>query len=503
MPKITNPFKENGVNKDEVDEHHAILTLPGGIVHKIKILKPTVGEHLFLDIRDLLDKTKYIAFDPGFSSTAACLSAVTYLDGDKGLCTYRGYPVPQLVEHSSHLEVSHLLLYGELPNVAEFEHFISQIKDEMLAPEKIKQFLSGFHTNAHPMAIMCSVTGALASFYDGVNITDGEQRELACIRMIAKMPTIAAMAYKTAIGEPIMYPRKDLTYVENILHMMFATPMASYKVNRLHTKILEAFLIIHADHEQNASTSTVRIAGSSKVSPYACVAAGIISLWGPTHGGANEAVIKMLDQIGSKENVPAFIEKVKDKTTLLMGFGHRVYKNYDPRAKVLQKLCVELVKEQNEHLEMFELAMELERIAITDEYFVQRKLNPNVDFYSGILLKALGIPTSMFTVMFALGRTVGWLSQWKEMVQEKTMFRIARPRQLYVGKGTRNYIPMSIRRDMIDLGGSGPLGGSGEVSGPRPGVSHDSYQPFHKMIAKHVAESGSIFETDGGYGYFE
>eukprot|EP00441_Pelagodinium_beii_P037450 CAMPEP_0197626932 /NCGR_PEP_ID=MMETSP1338-20131121/5692_1 /TAXON_ID=43686 ORGANISM="Pelagodinium beii, Strain RCC1491" /NCGR_SAMPLE_ID=MMETSP1338 /ASSEMBLY_ACC=CAM_ASM_000754 /LENGTH=472 /DNA_ID=CAMNT_0043197529 /DNA_START=17 /DNA_END=1435 /DNA_ORIENTATION=+ len=422
------------------EEEVAILKLPDGQEHKIKILKPSYGADQFLDIRDLHAKTGYFVFDPGFTCTGSCMSAITFIDGPKGVCLYRGYPVQELVEHASALQVAYLLLVGEMPKEEQRRKFMVEVKKHMLVHEKIKAMFANFTMNAHPMAIMVAVIGALSSIFSELDPSNAHHRWLACTRLIAKVPVLACMAYKTSIGQPIMYPRADLTFAENFLYMMFATPMEEYKVNKVAAKAINAFMILHMDHEQNASTSTVRIAGSSQANPYACIAAGVASLWGPAHGGANEAVIKMLEQIGTKENVEQFVADVKAKKegVRLMGFGHRVYKNYDPRAKVMKKLVAEVLEELGVDDPMLGVAQELEKVALQDEYFIKRKLYPNVDYYSGIMLRAIGIPTSMFTVMFAMSRTVGWVSQWNEMVSEGQM-RIGRPRQLYVGAKQREY----------------------------------------------------------------
>ncbi|CEL98102.1 unnamed protein product [Vitrella brassicaformis CCMP3155] len=425
---------------DEGGEEMATLTLPDGRTHKLRVLKPTCGNQTFIDIRDLLSATNAATFDPGYSSSASCCSAITYIDGDKGTCLYRGYPVHELVEKSHFEEVAYLLMYGEVPAENVRLMFEKQLKSEMLVHERLKNFFTEFLTGAHPMAMLATVVAALSSFFvDPMDLNDAEERELAIIRLIAKMPTIVGMCYKTAVGEPFNYPRMHMSFAENLLYMMFARPLEEYTVDPLHAKIVDAFLILHADHEQNASTSTVRTAGSSRANPYACVAAGITALWGRAHGGANEAVIKMLKEIGDVSGVPDFVQKVKDKKVRLMGFGHRIYKNYDPRAIAMRGLCRQLFEAGTQRDPLFDLAMALEEVALSDDYFVKRKLYPNVDFYSGIVLRAIGIPQEMFTVMFALGRTVGWLSHWKEMIQEQQM-KICRPRQLYVGPTERAYI---------------------------------------------------------------
>jgi len=393
-------------------------------------------------------ETGHFTYDPGYTSTGSCESKITFIDGDAGVLLHRGYPIDQLAEHSDHLEVCHLLLTGDLPTAAEKLKFEDGIRRHTMVHEQINYFYRGFRRDAHPMAVMCGVVGALSAFYhDSLDINDPNQRMIASFRLIAKMPTIAAWAYKYAIGQPFIYPRNDLSFAENFLHMMFATPCEPYHVSPVLAKAMDRILILHADHEQNASTSTVRMAGSSGANPYACIAAGIASLWGPAHGGANEAVLTMLTQIGRKDRIPEFINKAKDKNDpfRLMGFGHRVYKNYDPRATVMQKTCHEVLDDLGVRDEpLLELAMELERIALEDPYFVERKLYPNVDFYSGIIFRAMGIPVSMFTALFAVARTVGWVSQWNEMISDPEQ-KIGRPRQLYTGATPRDYVPLHAR----------------------------------------------------------
>jgi len=412
------------------------LTLP--------VLPGSTGPSV-IDIRKLYAELGYFTYDPGFTSTANCESKITYIDGDKGVLLHRGYPIEDLAEHSDFMEVCYLLLYGELPTheqKAKFEHTITR---HTMVHEQLSNFYRGFRRDAHPMAIMCGVMGALSSFYhDSTDINDPQQRMIASHRLVAKIPTIAAMAYKYAAGQPFIYPRNDLGYAENFLHMTFAVPCEPYKVNPVVAKAMDKIFILHADHEQNASTSTVRLAGSSQANPFACIAAGIASLWGPAHGGANEAVLKMLTEIGHKDRVSEYVKRAKDKNDSfrLMGFGHRVYKNYDPRAKVMQKTCYEVLDSLGIKDEpLLDIAMELERIALQDDYFVEKKLFPNVDFYSGIILKAIGFPTDMFTVLFALARTVGWISQWKEMIEDPVQ-KIGRPRQLYTGATLRHYVPL-------------------------------------------------------------
>jgi len=417
-----------------------------GKSYEFPVLDGTIGPRV-VDIRKFYAETGLFTYDPGFTSTASCDSGLTYIDGGEGLLAHRGYSITDLADQSNFLEVSYLLLYGELPKKAAMDSFSDSITNHTMVHEQLQYFFRGFRRDAHPMSIMVSVVGALSAFYhDSTDIRDPEQREIAAHRLIAKVPTLAALAYKYSIGQPFMYPRNDLSYAENFLYMTFAVPSEPYELNPIISDAMDKIFILHADHEQNASTSTVRLAGSSQANPFACVAAGIASLWGPAHGGANEAVLAMLDEIGTKENIPKFIEKAKDKNDpfRLMGFGHRVYKNHDPRATVLRESCHNVLKELKIKDPKLELAMELERIALEDEYFVDRKLFPNVDFYSGIILKAIGFPTSMFTVLFALARTVGWISQWKEMIGEDTQ-KIGRPRQLYIGPDIRKYTPIDKR----------------------------------------------------------
>ncbi len=413
----------------------------------IPLIPGTIGPSVF-DIRKLYDQLGVFTYDPGYGGTAACESKITYIDGDVGVLLHRGYPIEQLAEHSTFLEVAHLLLNGELPNAAEKAAFEEGIMKHTMLHEQIRRFYDGFRRDAHPMAVLCGVVGALSAFYhDSLNINDPEVRRISAFRLIAKLPTIAAWAYKYSIGQPFMYPRNDLGYAENFLYMMNAVPAEPYHVSPVLARAMDRIFILHADHEQNASTSTVRLAGSTGANPFACIAAGIASLWGPAHGGANEAVLKMLAEIGHVDNVGKFLAEVKDKNshTRLMGFGHRVYKNYDPRAKIMQASCHEVLAELGiKDDPLLDLAVELEKIALHDEYFVSRKLYPNVDFYSGIILKAMGFPTSMFTVLFAVARTVGWISQWKEMIEDPSQ-RIGRPRQVYTGAVQRDYVPMASR----------------------------------------------------------
>ena len=414
----------------------------------LPLLSGSLGPNV-VDIRKLYGDLGIFTYDPGYGATASCESRITYIDGDAGVLLYRGYPIEQLAEKSDFVEVAYLLMYGDLPTAAQLEEFRKGVTYHTMVHEQLRRFFDGFRRDAHPMAVLCGVVGALAAFYhDNLDINDPHQREIAAFRLIAKVPTIAAWAYKYSIGQPFMYPRNDLGYAENFLYMLNAVPAEPWVNNPILSRAMDRILVLHADHEQNASTSTVRLAGSTGANPFACVAAGIAALWGPAHGGANEAVLKMLAEIGDPKNIPAFIGEVKDKNshTRLMGFGHRVYKNFDPRAKIMKETCHEVLAElgiRNEPL--LEIAMEMERIALSDDYFVSRKLYPNVDFYSGIILKAMGIPTQMFTVLFAVARTVGWISQWKEMIEDPSQ-RIGRPRQIYSGATERDYVPLSNRR---------------------------------------------------------
>ncbi|HEX8479007.1 MAG TPA: citrate synthase [Telluria sp.] len=411
------------------------------------IYKGTVGPDV-IDIRKLYGATGKFTYDPGFMSTAACNSAITYIDGDKGELLYRGYPIEQLAVNCDFLETCYLLLKGELPNAVDKEKFTETVTKHTMIHDQMQFFFRGFRRDAHPMAVLVGTVGALSSFYhDSLDINDPEQRDISAIRLIAKLPTLVAMAYKYNVGQPFVYPRNDLSYAANFMYMMFANPCEEYKVNDVLVRALDRILTLHADHEQNASTSTVRLAGSSGANPFACIAAGIACLWGPAHGGANEAALNMLKEIGSVENIPAFIEKVKDKNSgvKLMGFGHRVYKNFDPRAKLMRETCHEVLEEMGlQDDPLFKLAMALEKIALEDEYFVSRKLYPNVDFYSGIVQSALGIPVSLFTGIFAMARTVGWIAQWNEMIADPEQ-KIGRPRQLFVGPTTRDVKPMDQR----------------------------------------------------------
>ena len=413
----------------------------------IPLMHGTAGADVF-DIRKVYSELGLFTFDPGYGATASCESKITYIDGDVGILQYRGYPIEQLAESSNFLEVCYLLLNGELPDHAQSKDFEAGVMRHTMLHEQLRQFYNGFRRDAHPMAVMCGVVGALSAFYhDSLDVHDPESRRISAFRLVAKVPTIAAWAYKYSIGQPFVYPRNDLTYAENFLHMFHAVPAEEYKVNPVLSKAMDLIMILHADHEQNASTSTVRLAGSTGANPFACISAGIASLWGPSHGGANEAVLKMLAQIGTTKNIPAFLEDVKSRTSheMLWGFGHRVYKNYDPRATIIQKACHDVLRELGIKGDpMLDLAMELEKIALNDKYFIDRKLYPNVDFYSGIILKAMGFPTSMFTALFAVSRTVGWVSQWQEMMEDPGQ-RISRPRQIYTGAAERAYVPLAKR----------------------------------------------------------
>ncbi len=413
----------------------------------LPLLNGTLGPKV-IDIRKLYSLTGLFTYDPGYTSTGSCESKLTFIDGDEGILIHRGYPIEDLAEHSDFMEVCYLLLYGELPTVEQKEKFEHDITMHTMLHEQLTYLFRGFRRDAHPMAIMCGVVGALSAFYhDSTDITDPHQRMVASYRLIAKMPTIAAMAYKFSAGQPFIYPRNDLKYAENFLYMTFAVPCEEYTVSPVLARAMDRIFILHADHEQNASTSTVRLAGSSGANPFACIAAGIASLWGPAHGGANEAVLNMLQEIGSKDRISEYIKRAKDRNDpfRLMGFGHRVYKNYDPRAAVMQKVCHEVLDDPSVPDEpLLELAMELERIALEDDYFIKKKLYPNVDFYSGITLRAMGFPTSMFTVLFALARTVGWIAQWKEMIEDSSQ-KIGRPRQIYTGHAKRPYVPLHQR----------------------------------------------------------
>ena len=424
----------------------ATLTLDG-TSYDLPVMSPVLGPDV-IDIRKLYDAADVFTFDPGFTSTAACESAITFIDGDKGELLHRGYPIDQLANQSTHLELCYLLFYGELPTQAQLADFRTLVTRHTMVHEQMHNFFRGFRRDAHPMATMVGVVGAMSAFYhDSLDITDDWQREVASIRMIAKLPTIAAMAYKYSVGQPFVYPKNSLSYAGNFLHMCFAVPAEDYVVNPIIEKAMDRIMMLHADHEQNASTSTVRLAGSSGANPFACIAAGIACLWGPAHGGANQACLEMLREIGTVDRIPEYIARAKDKTSgfRLMGFGHRVYKNFDPRATVMKESADEVLELLGIHNNpLLQVAKELERIALTDEYFISKKLYPNVDFYSGIILEAMGFPTSMFTPIFAISRTVGWISQWKEMIGENNQ-KIGRPRQLYVGAPKRDYVPVDKR----------------------------------------------------------
>jgi citrate synthase len=430
------------------DEAGRAATLTyGGKEPRLPVRSGTLGPDV-IDVGRLYRETDCFTYDPGFTSTANCSSRITFIDGDAGTLLYRGIPIEELSGGSNFLETCYLLLHGELPNAAEFNEFEQTITRHTMVHEQMTRFFTGFRRDAHPMAIMVGTVGALSAFYhDSTDINDPQQRMIASHRMIAKMPTIAAMAFKYSIGQPFIYPRNDLDYTSNFLQMCFAVPCEPYRIDPVLTRALDRIFILHADHEQNASTSTVRLAGSSGANPFACIAAGIACLWGPAHGGANEAALDMLEEIGTVDRIPEFIERAKDKDDpfRLMGFGHRVYKNYDPRAKVMQETCHEVLDNLGVKDEpLLQVALELERIALEDEYFIEKKLYPNVDFYSGLTLRAMGFPTSMFTVLFAVARTVGWIAQWKEMIEDPEQ-RIGRPRQLYIGPDKRSFVSMDKR----------------------------------------------------------
>ncbi len=426
----------------------AVLSWGDGKSVDFPVISGSMGSDV-IDIRSLYAKTGMFTYDPGFMSTAHCRSSITYIDGDIGELFYRGYPIEQIAAQCDFLEVCYLLLNGELPNARQKIDFVNIVTRHTMVHDQLNRFFTGFRRDAHPMAMVCGVVGALAAFYhDSLDIQNPEHRTISAFRLIAKIPTIVAMAYKYSIGQPFIYPRNDLSYTENFMHMMFAVPAEDYKINDVLVRALDRIFMLHADHEQNASTATVRSAGSSGANPFACIAAGIASLWGPAHGGANEACLNMLESIGDASKVPEFIKKVKDKNSgaMLMGFGHRVYKNYDPRAKLMHETCHEVLNELNlKDDRLFKLAMTLEKIALEDDYFVSRKLYPNVDFYSGIVQRALGIPTAMFTCIFTLARTVGWIAQWSEMIADQDS-KIARPRQLYTGSTSRNVTPLGQRK---------------------------------------------------------
>lgn len=414
---------------------------------ELPIRRGTMGPPV-VDITRLYKEMGLFTFDPGFLSTASCRSSITYIDGDEGVLAYRGYPIEQLAQKSTFLEVAHLLLWGDLPKTAQLDSFTALIRRHTMINESLKSFFNGFYHDAHPMAVMVGVFGSMSAFYhDSLDIHDPRHRELAALRMIAKMPTIAAASYKHSVGEPFNYPKNSLSYCGNLLHMMFSVPAEEYVVDPIAERAMDLIFILHADHEQNASTSTVRLSGSSSANPFACVSSGITALWGPAHGGANEAVLTMLEEIGDTSNISKYISKAKDKNDpfRLMGFGHRIYKEYDPRAKIIRQMCHEVLAKLGDNNDpLFELAMRLEEVALNDEYFQSRSLYPNVDFYSGIIYRALGIPTNMFTVMFTIARTVGWVSQWMEMIADPDQ-RISRPRQIYEGATTRDYVPIDKR----------------------------------------------------------
>ncbi len=414
---------------------------------EFEILNPVVGNSC-IDVRQLNAKLGLFTYDPGFQATASCKSDITYIDGDEGILRYRGYPIEQLAEQSNYLETSYLLMYGELPTESQYREFEHSIKHHTIVHEALMQFINGFNNNAHPMAMMVGVVGALSAFYhDSLDISDPQHRDMSARRLLAKVPTIAALCYRHASGKPPVYPRNKLGYIENLLHMMFSFPSEDYPVSPIAARAMELIFVLHADHEQNASTSTVRLSSSSGANPYACIAAGIASLWGPAHGGANEAVIRMLEEISNPSEIPGYVKRAKDKDDdyRLMGFGHRIYKNHDPRATIIRKACNDLLDElEGINQPMFEIAKQLERIALEDDYFVERNLYPNVDFYSGIILKALDMPLNMFTVVFAMARTAGWISQWGEMMTDNEQ-RIGRPRQLYMGDELRDYVDIRQR----------------------------------------------------------
>ncbi len=434
-------------NENATNDSFTLTDNRSGKSYELPVLHATAGPDV-IDVRKLYADSDCFTYDPGFTSTGSCESKITFIDGDKGILLYRGLPIDELAEQSDFPETCYLLLYGELPNAEQKRKFENDITYHTMIHEQINYFFRGFRRDAHPMAVMCGVVGALSAFYhDSTDITDPKHRLVASYRLIAKMPTLAAMAYKFSVGQPFVYPRNDLRYAENFLHMMFSTPCETYRVNPVVARAMDRILILHADHEQNASTSTVRLAGSSGANPFACISAGIASLWGPAHGGANEAVLNMLEEIGSPDRIPEFIEKAKNKDDpfRLMGFGHRVYKNFDPRAQVMRRTCHEVLDSLGVRDEpLLDIAMELERIALEDEYFIEKKLYPNVDFYSGIIFRALGIPVSMFTVLFAVARTVGWVAQWNEMIEDPSQ-KIGRPRQLYLGQTKRKFVPLHLR----------------------------------------------------------
>ncbi len=444
--KTTRPQSSCSMKGQNMANDKATLSI-GDKSWDFSIRQASVGPDI-IDIGALYKETGAFTFDPGFTSTASCESDITFIDGDEGVLLHRGYAIDELADKGDFLETCYLLLYGELPSKAEGDAFRERVTNHTMVHEQMNRFFTGFRRDAHPMAIMCGVVGALSAFYhDSTDISDEKQRMVASLRMIAKMPTLAAMAYKYHIGQPFVYPRNDLDYASNFLHMCFSVPAEDYSVNPVLARAMDKIFTLHADHEQNASTSTVRLAGSSGANPFACIAAGIACLWGPAHGGANEAALNMLQEIGTVDRIPEYVKRAKDKNDpfRLMGFGHRVYKNYDPRAKIMQETTHEVLAELGiKDDPTLEVAMELERIALTDEYFIEKKLYPNIDFYSGITLRALGFPTNMFTVLFALARTVGWIAQWKEMIEDPKQ-KIGRPRQLYTGPTARPYVEVGKR----------------------------------------------------------
>ena len=438
--------KEKEISPESNEKTFTLTNDQTGETFKLPVRDGTHGPSV-IDVRKLYGETGHFTFDPAFTATGSCKSRITFIDGEEGILLHRGYRIEELAEKSNFLEVCYALLYGDLPNRGDYDKFVNDITYHTMVHEQLHYFFRGFRRDAHPMAIMCGVVGALSAFFqDSWDIWDPRPREISAHRLIAKMPTLAAMTYKYAIGQPFVYPDNELSYSENFLKMCFSVPAEKHKNNKILAEAMDRIIILHADHEQNASTSTVRLAGSSQANPFACIASGIASLWGPSHGGANQAVLEMLEEIGSKDRIPEYIEKAKDKDDpfRLMGFGHRVYKNFDPRANVLKQSADEVLDDLGVQDPLLEIAIELERIALEDDYFQDRKLFPNVDFYSGIILKAMGFPTSMFTVLFAVARTVGWVSQWKEMMEEPTL-KIGRPRQLYTGAAERPFVEISKR----------------------------------------------------------
>jgi len=440
-------FEFSDVEEKTMSEDAFRLVSPGGTEMELPVRTGTLGPDV-IDIAKLYKEQGVFTYDPGFVATGSCESDITFIDGEKGILMYRGYPVEQLAASSNFIEVSYLLLHGNLPNAAELKAFDTTIRTHTMLNEGMLNFFKGFRYNAHPMAMLSAVVGSMSAYYhDEMDASNPEHRDIFAHRILAKLPTIAAAAYKLNIGQPFIYPRNDLNYCENLLHMLFAVPAEPYEIDEVAAEALDLLFILHADHEQNCSTSTVRMAGSSGANPYSAIAAGIAALWGPAHGGANEAVLKMLEQIGDKSQIPKFVEKAKDKNDpfRLMGFGHRVYKNFDPRATIIREMCHKVLQKlDHQDTPLFDLALELEAVALKDEYFIEKNLYPNVDFYSGIIYRALGIPTSMFTVMFALGRSVGWAAHWREMISDPNG-KISRPRQLYTGPGARDYVPISKR----------------------------------------------------------